>query len=464
MKIYKFCQFLLFILILHVGFNSCTKDAARDLHLDDRLRLQSRSSNLSVINGMLSFDNYSDFVDFYTDIEARSSDTSEIIDAFTFLNVDLSQELLPNLTFYPVALVEEMGIAGFSSARKLEEDFLNNALNNGDETVLYHIAEPYLKSALNQDYSVHIGTRIFKFFEHDGIVLVLNNDWTLYNAIKHQGFEQISDHINLLVISRDFSLWSDIYELDVNGRPTNEKIFVKPEIEISESPRACDFSNSIRITDLGDGRIRLSLIHTRPNEFYEWTLPDGTIIHGNPLFIDCNQVGGGWVQLDAYVDCPPCPSGRIRKCTGRIEIICRCPARRSKRERYQNLNAAGRTLRIEASLWVRPNQVGCESRLFARGAFGIWFPMNWVHNTNGVCVDIEGVIKREVNNQCIDVTVPFTQNCLPSGSSNAGIDLTIPQAGNTFRNPDKLSSAHRVKFHDSPWFGFGADVPRLVLD
>jgi hypothetical protein len=132
------------------------------------------------MNGMLHFNTYADFEGYIENLEELENDTNQVITAYTQLGVDLTEEFLPNLTDYPVALRIEQQITGFTSTRKAEETVINNALNSGNDTIFTIISDPFLKSALNTDYAVHIGTRIFKFFKDDQLAIISNNDWNTY--------------------------------------------------------------------------------------------------------------------------------------------------------------------------------------------------------------------------------------------------------------------------------------------
>ncbi|MCZ2102323.1 MAG: hypothetical protein LC107_12405 [Chitinophagales bacterium] len=128
---------------------------------------------------MLSFASMQDFDDFVEDLKSQEQDSSAVIDAFIALGIDTSVEQTINITDYPVCKLMENSFPGFISARRIEEDAINADLNTGGDAFSI-IEDAYLKTALNADMSVHIGTRIFRFFDNGGLVIVLNNDWTAY--------------------------------------------------------------------------------------------------------------------------------------------------------------------------------------------------------------------------------------------------------------------------------------------
>ncbi len=134
-----------------------------------------------------------------------------------------------------------------------------------------------------------------------------------------------------------------------------------------------------------------------------------------------------------------------------------------------NAGGSGKWVRIDALIWVKAGEIGCSSKLFGKNFLGIVFPLNFLHTTTGVCVDIRGNIKRETITgnvqQCSIVPIPLTTKCLTPGQSNASIEQKLPQQGNIFREAGKLSSGHKARLKvGGTFFGFGEDVARLILD
>jgi hypothetical protein len=122
---------------------SCAKDETKT-DQSAHFSTENRNALPSVINGMLHFNTYADFQAYIANLEALESDTNQVKTAYIQLGVDLTQEFLPNLTDYPVSLRKEQQLAGFTSARKAEEANINNALNNGDDTVFSIVSDPFL--------------------------------------------------------------------------------------------------------------------------------------------------------------------------------------------------------------------------------------------------------------------------------------------------------------------------------
>lgn len=456
----KFLVVAFAITVSALGIYSCAKDDSKG-EQNVQFSTENRNALPTVINGMLHFDTYLDFQAYITNLEQLQNDTNQIKTAFTELGVDLTQEFLPNLTDYPVALRKEQLIIGFTSARKAEETVINNALNNGDNSMFSIIFDPYLKSALNTDNAVHIGTRIFRFFNNGGVAIVLNNDWSTYNTIKTLPYLEINPAPNIYITNQVTELWSDIYNLDVNGNPISEKPFTNPEFVLQNDISPCDhYPNFLTVVTLDNGEIRFTVNYKFSK--YKWTFGDGTVLFGKT--VQKKITTSGMVNIIIY--------------NADGTILCEfnfwydpCGERKQKPGKYEKDNAggSGKWIRIEALIWVKAGEIGCSSKLFGKNIFGLVLPLNWLHTTNGVCVDIKGNIKREVISgnvqQCNVVPIPLTTKCLQNGQSNASIEQKLPQQGNIFREANKLSSGHKARLKDKGnWFGFGVDVSRLILD
>jgi hypothetical protein len=404
---------------------------------------------------MLSFSTYQDFENFVTNLKNMEQDSTTVRNAFATLGIDLNAEPTTNITDYPVCRLTENGISGFTSARRIEEDAINAVLNAGGDAFSI-IDDVYLKTALNADKSVHIGTRIFKFFENGGVAIVLNNDWRKYNSIKSHSYDNLRQSGNLIVTNDVQESWGKFYNMGTDGKVSTEKTYIAPSPLNPESPLACDFSEDLRVTNLSGGKIRVELPY-QGYDIYEWTFSDGTKAFGNPLIIDCNQMSNGTVTLDVWVY-DNSPNGKSRRCRGTVAFFCNCGEKRIRNdELIRTIN--GETWRIQASIWVRSGQVGC-SMNYKRRRFGLWLPAS----NKGVRTDIDGTYKRELpNKSCIDVTASGV-TALGEGTFPTSISVTIPDIDKIFREPNKLTSGHRVNVKGT-WFGFGVNgVPRLILD
>ncbi|HMT53922.1 MAG TPA: hypothetical protein PKD16_14120 [Saprospiraceae bacterium] len=448
-----------FIFSVLVGFVvlilSCSKDESQNTILNTGL--QTRTSTPSIINGMLSFSTYQDFENFVTNLKNQEQDSTTVRNAFTTLGIDLNAEPTTNITDYPVCRLKENEISGFTSARRIEEDAINANLNAGGDAFSI-IDDVYLKTVLNGDKSVHIGTRIFKFYDNSGVAIVLNNDWTKYNAIKNHSYDALRQTGNLIVTNDTQESWDKFYNIGSDGKVSTEKTYVTPTPTNPESPLACDFSDALVVTNLSGGKIRVEL-PSQIYDIYEWTFSDGSKASGNPLIIDCNQKSNGTVTLDVWALDTSVPAGKRRICRGTVAFFCNCGEKKSiNKEIIRTVN--GQTWRIQASMWVKSKEVGCEMSYKKKGLFGIWLPAS----NKGVCTDLNGTYKRELaNKSCIDVSGNGIK-CLGNGTFPTSISVKISDVDKIFREPSKLSSGHRVNVKGT-WFGFGINgVPRLILD
>ena len=458
----------LFFVILTLGTYSCSKDDSGQSNTAPVLT-KNRSSLPSVINGMLHFDSYTDFKQYIEQIEDLEGDSSQVASAYIDLGVDITQEFLPNLTDYPVALRMEQQLFGFTSARKSEEDIINAALNSGNDSIFSIVSDPFLKSVLNTEMAAHIGTRIFKFYDNGGVAIVLNNDWVKYDSIKNLSYDELRQDENLIVTNDSPDSWGSIFNVGMDGKISTEKLYTPSQPIDAESPRACDFSNSIRVTTLNNNTIRFEV---GPRLFpgsirYEWKFADGSIKTGNVITIDCGTQTSGVVEITAWVIDPSVPGGRWLRCTAKINFLCGCGEKKEKpkREEWSNAGGSGKRIRIDARIWVKDGEIGCRSRHFGRNFVGIWVPLNLIHNTIGVFANIQGSFVRENSpGNCIIINQPFNEKQLPPGN-NASWQNIISHPGKNFVDPGKLSSGHRIRLKTGgTFFGFGVDRPRLILD
>lgn len=251
----KFLLAVLIVAIVTLGMYSCAKDDVKN-EQKAHFTTEKRSVLPTVINGMLYFNNYQSFEAYISTLQELESDTNEVYDAYIALGVDLTEEFLPNLTDYPVTLLIEQQLTGFTSARKAEETIINTALNSGNDTIFSIISEPFFKSAIYVDGSVHIGTRIFRFFDNDRLAIVLNNDWETYNSIKNLDYDELNPTTqNVLITSTDKANWSWIYNQNLNGDLISEKEISWPNVAALPG---CDLSSVFVKTTLSNGDIQFN--------------------------------------------------------------------------------------------------------------------------------------------------------------------------------------------------------------
>ncbi len=441
-----------FIFSALVGFLvlilSCNKDEGQNANLQQTL--QTRTSTPSTINGMLSFSTYQDFENYVTNLKNQEQDSTTVRNAFISLGIDLNVEQTTNITDYPVCRLTENEISGFTSARRIEENAINADLNAGGDAFSI-IDDVYLKTALDSNMSVHIGSRIFRFFDNDNLIIILNNDWNTYNTIKYLNYDQLSPNTqNVLITSTDKTNWSWIYNLNHLGELSSEKEIVWPN---TIALPGCDFSAIFEKTHLANGELKLQLNLSQTYPVVEWKFSDGTIVIGNPITIPCTSSGTVSVVLkdsEGYIICVS---------TNLMSYDCKsCGDKKTKKkELISTVN--GQKWRIQASIWVKSKEVGCEMS-YKRKMLGIWMPAS----NKGVCTDLSGSYKRElIDKSCINVPGNGIK-CLGNGTYPTSISVRISDVDKIFREPNSLSSGHKVNVKGA-WFGFGVNgVPRLVLD
>lgn len=495
---------------------SCQKDDGKSDNLTMPEKLSVRQSLPSVINGMLHFDTYADFITFQNELKQIESDVNELKHAYEFFNIDLNSEFIPNLTDHPVCLKTEVSIPGFESLRKAEEQQINQILNGGGD-VFSIVSEPYFKTAINANRSVHIGSRIYKFFENGGVVIVINNDWEAYNKIKLQHFENIDQVLNVRLYKlQDVSEISDfnmitssklIHDIKVKQLPTSNgqnSIMNVSAVEISDGTfpnfrwvypdgTYSDGINPNKILSNGEV-IRLKITNFNPDVIFAESIAGECIIAIGPSNIvakyNCtfdfnatfsefqqNQWDVEWTfsdgtkstnwvfskQFSSSVTVTLCYINKITKirCCGEkflVSTSCDCGIKKTKTGEIVR-EIKSEKWRIQASIWVKSGEVGCEMKYLRKFWVG-WLPAN----NDGVITDLSGTYKRQLaDKSCIDVSV-FGSKALGKGTYPTSISFTKSDVQNIFRESNKLSSGHKVNVKGT-WFGFGVnEVPRLILD
>jgi hypothetical protein len=474
-----------------------------------------------VERGMLSFNSYRAAKNFVEDLKEREQDQDQINEAYSRLGIDVNAETIPNLTDYPICLITENEL-GHTSARKIEEENINEHLNAGED-IFSIVRNPYWHTILNRDFSVQIGNRIFKYYEDGGIAIVLNNDWQLYETIKNQEFNELRQTRNL-VITNDMMQedLSNYFELDRDGNIIENKNIFLPRIyqvdkpngrysffnaslvegnvtytwrygdnttsigitpnrdlslnesatlvidngsgtttTISASPLACSIEN-FNITNLPNCAIRVELPGfdpiTNPNYTIKWIFSDGTVGTTNPF----TKGGGGSGTVRCVL---------IRKSDGTEACwltkpyatgCCGIKRTRDFTRIFTNAGGSGQTWRLECSIWVQANEVGCSQR-YLRRIGGVWVPAQ----SGSVNANIFGTYLREtITNGTLDCSVvPASgSKSFGAGTFPTSFSVTIADPGNIFRNPNQLSSGHTLIVNGVALGPGNGGTSRLFLD
>lgn len=499
---------------MNVVFISCRKENNSE-SINPKDDFLSLGSNPNVINGMLHFDEYSDFEYFINDLQQQESDTSAVRNAYIHFGIDLTAEQLPNFTDHPVCLKKELEISGFSSARKQEEQVINAALDSGSD-MFSIIAYPYFKTALNQYYAVYIGSRIFKFFDNDAIAIILNDDWNLYNTIKSLSFGAIEAHPNLIITSQSRNDWSNYYSLGSDKSVLSEISIYEPFfVSNTVNGQIHIINNSIIESSAGSQTFKwlyddnTSSYSRDPNRTFTSSntfsivIDNGkgnldTIPHDDiarclipESAINILNLGNGQFQFSfwgrthlnqtlkwIFEDGTTSTQNPVIKsfnsdgivtlqihwegggfyCAGTKPYTITCgEQKRIDQQLERNFN--GQTWRIDASIWVRAGNAGCSMKYLRK------YDVGFLPGTNqGVCTEFTGNYNRKLaNGSCMSV-FRTDQKCLGNGTYPTEISVNVLDVQDIFRIPGQFSSSHKIKIKGT-WFGFGVnDIPRLVLD
>ncbi len=481
-------------------------------------------SNPTVVNGILTFPTYNDAKDYAKSLESKEQDQAQINAAYTQLGIDTSGETIPNLTDHPVCLVAEQTL-GYTSARKIEENTINSLLDQGDDNVFSIVHDPYWKTLLNSDNAIRMGNRIYKYYENGGIAIVLNNDLALFDEIKQKVFDELEGAFNLVITDDSQEGWSAFFTLDADGKVVSEKPMLQlrfatdldangnksvRNISLVEpvtangsvtfqwkyangstftgrNPNKTFSANESLVLTVGNGTVTTDVteatvlacsvesftITSLGSNSRQFSLPDY-----NPTtseynigweFSDGQTGAGGTVTKSFAPGSYTATCKAFRKTNGTLacqftkNFVVNCGSEKTATGTITNSNwgGSGKNIKIDATIWVKNNEVGCKSRHFAK-KLGVWLPLNLVYNSQGACVDIDGSYRH--GNQCVTKNVT-QEKCLQSGQSNGSITLTVSDPGANFSAPGLLSSGHRLRFTPGTWFGFGYGGPgRLVLN
>jgi hypothetical protein len=509
---------LVFVAAL-TGFLACKKDIGQDTENARNVAVQDRSDAVpSAINGILQFSSFADLQTFAKSLQDREADTAQVRAAYTSLGVNVNAETLPNLTDHPVCLLQEQTIGGYTSARKSEENTINTTLNNGDDNVISIVHDPYWKTVLNADRAVKVGNRIYKFFENDGVAIVLNNDWTLYNTVKTQAWDALPRAYNLVITHRSGSDFEDYVTLASNGDITSDKAINKPRFNTQtgndgkqtitnvscvasagSSPsylwtysdnstssgrdpnRTVSAGEALTVT-INDGAGNVQTLNANAmficdvtnfaitplgNNVFKFGPafdPSNSPYHTKWVFSDGTTQNGsvvtktftsnGWARCEVYWD-----SSDELACQATKPVIIKCGDKRTHSESH-TFNQSGQNWKLDGSIWVKIGEVGCRVKYLKKVA-GLWVPAN----NQGACADLGGIYIREVQTpfkDCKDIEAEAVK-CLGNGTFPTSVSATIPEVSTVFNKPGQLNAGLRIKVNGT-WRGWGsAGKPRLVL-
>jgi hypothetical protein len=469
-----------------------------------------------VENGMLSFNSYSDANIFVADLKEKEQNQELVIAAYAQLGIDAHAEEIPNVTDNPVCLTTEMNL-GHVSARKMEETSINEKLNAGID-VFSIVHDPYWKTILNRDYAVHIGSRIYKYYDNGAFVIVLNNDWGLYESIKTKQFDEIREAHNLVITSDTRADWDKYFVLDSDGDILTEKVILIPRtfsirasngkmqilnyslvesnptytwhysngstsvgvvpdrlIDLNEPttlvieqgngtvttvdamPVNCVIKD-FAITTLSNGSVRFEWLGGNipgfPNML--WTFSNGTTSTANP-FTMTNATNGTATLSFKSSDGVGCSFSK--------PFFVKC-GNKGNRTESDLLSNGGQTWKLDSEIWVKDKEVGCGVKYLRRRV--ILGQVIFVPAVSGaVSTGFSGTYLRENKTpngvNCNSVFASNSKGFMAGNTFPTSFSATISDPGNIFKDPGNFSSFHSLGINGVP-MGPGVTLPRLVLN
>jgi len=514
-------------LIFLFGFLGCKKDLVQEPEIQSNAAVHDRSgTNPTVINGMLHFNSFADLEEFTKSLQDKEADTTQVRSAYLTLGIDVNAETIPNLTDYPVCLLTEQAIGGYTSARKSEETVINAALNNGDDNINSVVIFPYWKTALNADKAVHIGNRIYKYYDNGGVAVILNNDWTLFETVKTLPFESLRASFNLMITGDVEARSNTFVTSNLNATPaiqSSEKAYFPRFVAQLTSDGKYIITNASQIeTNNGsntfkwiyeDNTISFGPNPTKaisPEKAITLIINNGygtqTTLNGAESILACstdnftitylsnNQIR---FELPGYV--PGSPSNQynlrwvfsdgttftsnplVRTLISNGTVTCQFlyPSNGQVACQFTKpyfakcgdkksvpaskvFNYCGQRWKLDGTIWVQTGQVGSKVKYLK------WYGaiLGWKPaNNQGACADLSGTYIREVynpNKNCIVVNASGS-HCLGNGTYPTTVSHTISEVPNVFSNPGQLSAGLGIKVC-GVWHGWGyGGAARLVL-
>jgi hypothetical protein len=355
------------------------------------------------------------------------------------------------------------------------------------------------------------------------VAIVLNNDWTLYDAIKAQSFESLRESFNLIVTSDAREGWDNYFTFNTDQSINAEKAVFIPRFVVGTAT-----GGNISITNV-------SLVETQAGaNTYRWIYGDNSTSTGpNPtrtiapneavtLFIDngmgmkdtltsaeiilaCsvdnftitylsngqirfelpgyNPVTSEYILKWEFSDGSTSTANPVTKtftsngtatcqlfrksdnalaCQFTKPFTIKCGDKNAVND-SRTFNYCNQRWKLDGAIWVQTGQVGCKVKYLRwRGAILKWQP---AYN-QAACADLSGIYIREVNTptgrSCVDITASGSY-CLGEGIFPTSVAHIITEVPNVFRKPGQLSAGLGIKVCDV-WHGWGyGGSPRLVL-
>lgn len=511
-------------LLTFAALTGCEKETAQNVDNPiSKSLVQDRSEMIpEVVHGMLHFSSFNELNGFTKSLQDKESNSEQVRNAYEVLGIDVNAETLPNLTDHPICLLAEQSLSGFSSARKAEETQINAALNSGDDNIHSVVVYPYWKTALNSDHSVHVGNRIYKYFDNGGIAIVLNNDWALYESISAKPFDELHESFNLMITSDAREGWDKIFIFNADQSISEEKAVFLPRFSAEVNPQGKAFIKNSSLIESPDLSSVFEWIYAdnttsnglepnkaiSPNEKITLVISHGDgfkeTLTGMESILACsvenftitylanNQVRfelPGYNQATSQYNLrwlfsfstSSTSNPVVKTVTSNGTVTCqffrkndntlacqftknvevKCGDKKIYNETFI-FDENNQRWKLDGTIWVQSGEVGCKVKYLRwRGIILGWRPAN----NEGSCAFINGTYLREVynpNKNCMNVYANGN-NCLGEGTYPTTVFYTIPETPNVFSSPNQLKAKLGINISGT-WRGWGyANKPQLIL-
>ena len=194
---------------------------------EDQVELRnSPTQGIRLVDGMLQFKTVRHLNRAMDRLAEQNNVPSERDRAYEKLGIRDFEDESVRYTDYPGSELFERAF-GFSSMRSEEEAFIFSALNEGSDMNSI-ISRPELKTILNSNGVLKVGTRFLKFYNTGRFVIVGNNDVEALNEIVDLGEFDFADGKNVRKL--EDSEYSDFY----NTAVTPTRVNYVQDIEVNQ--------------------------------------------------------------------------------------------------------------------------------------------------------------------------------------------------------------------------------------
>ena len=272
--------------------------------------------------GMLDFDNYRTYKEIYQNLRAIAKNPQAEQNAYQQLGYVMDSDVESNITDQPVLEKFERQF-NYISARKVEENQFFNFLREGGDPANFRgsfLFNDFLKSMLNQNNEVKIGSRIFKFLDEKNVAIIFNSDFNALQTVRNTPINQLKDFYNVLIWNKydpeDASL--DLFEKDTQGNPIEFAVFCSISFVIkSVSGSTFTFENTSQTEagfpcgytwDFGDGTPTFVGDNPPPHTYAAGKLPATVKLFAKGKQCGCDKMAFSLNISENSGNVPPCNS------------------------------------------------------------------------------------------------------------------------------------------------------------